>query len=86
MDIGISQYLVKDDQADYLEILPNIVSNLVRRARARKPSRLTGEALQITNARDKELNEARGLFDTLAQEAPIGIFYSGSDGISNDAH
>ena len=86
MDIGISQYLVKDDPADYPEILPNIVSNLVHRARARKPSRLTGKALQTAKAREKELNEARGLFNTLAQEAPIGIFYSGSDGISNDAH
>jgi len=86
MDIGISQYLVKDDQADYLEILPNVVSNLVHRARARKPSRLAGKTSQIAKAREKELNEARGLFDTLAQEAPIGIVYSGSDGVSNDAH
>ena len=82
MDIGISQYLAKDDQADYLDILPNIVSNLVRRAIAQEPSRLTGKVLKTAKSGEKELNEARGLFDTLAQEAPIGIFYSGPDGIA----
>ena len=82
MNIGISQYVVKDDQAGFLEILPSIVANLLRRASVDGPLPASEKARQYSEERERKLNEARGLFDTLAQKAPIGIFYSGPDGVT----
>ncbi len=44
------------------------------------PIRMMGAAQDITQL--KELIEDKGRFDTLAANAPVGIFYSGPDGIA----
>ena len=44
--------------------------------------RIALQARRASEAHAKELDQARGLFDTLAQEAPIGIFYAGPDGVA----
>jgi PAS domain S-box-containing protein len=51
LDLGVSQYVIKDDQSAYLELLPGIVTNLLRRV-------AENEALQAAEASHRD-NEDR---------------------------
>ncbi len=82
LDLGVSQYVVKDDQSVYLKLLPSVIENLSRRTTANRQLRLAEETRQDTMEQAKKLEEARSLFDTLSNAAPIGIFYSDNDGIA----
>ena len=51
LGLGVSQYVVKDDPPVYLELLPSIVKNLVRRGAVAREKRAAEVSLRVNEER-----------------------------------
>jgi PAS domain S-box-containing protein len=57
LDLGVSQYLLMDDQSVYLELLPSIVTNMTGRAEAVRESRIAMKARQVSEERYRQITD-----------------------------
>ena len=76
MRLGVSDYLVKDAEAKYLDLLHPVIEHILRQHRLLEEKRRAEEALRESEAR------YRGLFDGV----PVGLYQSTPDGELIDAN